>query len=120
MSPAKIAPLYSFADHVSAPGMTFQPSVLPHVERGSSRTPSVELGGPEKSIDHTPAPYHASVSWRLPIRETPSYPRWIGPGEVLPLPPSRKTCAVQPRSARGSASIAGWSASYAISGFGMK
>jgi hypothetical protein len=48
--------------------------VFPHVERASSGTPSVEFDGAEKSIDQTPAPYHASVSCRFPIRETPSYP----------------------------------------------
>ncbi len=60
MSPAKMWPLYSFADHVSAPAITFQPSVLPQVVRGSSATPSVLLGRLEKSISQTPAPYQAS------------------------------------------------------------
>src|SRR3954468_22420061 len=101
MSPAKTCPLYSFADHVSAPGMTFHPSVLPHVVRGSSATPSVLLGRPEKSMSHTPAPYQASDIRRPLRRDTPSYPFWTGPGDVEPWPPSRKTCAVQARSVRG-------------------
>ena len=32
----------------------------------------IELDGREKSIDHTPAPYQASTSCRLPMRDTPS------------------------------------------------
>src|SRR5213593_1617111 len=111
MSPEKTWPLYSFADHVSAPGMTFHPSVLPHVERGSSSMPSADDDGPEKSISQTPAPYHASESWRLPRSETPSKPLWIGPADVDPLPPRRNTWAVHARSERGSARTAASSAS---------
>src|SRR4051794_38369828 len=120
MSPAYTPPLYSFADQVSAPGITFHASVLPHVDRASSLVPSVSLERPEKSIAQTPAPYHASESCRLPSVETPSYPRWIGPADVEPLPPIRKTCAVHARSSRGSCATAPLSGSGAIVGLGMK
>src|ERR671917_195686 len=94
-------PLYSLDDHVSAPGMTIQPFVLPQVVWLSSLMPSVSLGLPAKFTCHVPAPYHAVVRVLLPSLDTPSKLGSIGPGPAVPLPPRRSTGTVHPRSSRG-------------------
>src|SRR5919112_3522825 len=86
-------PLYSLADHVSAPGMTTQPFVLPQVVWPSSLMPPVSLGLPAKFTRHVPAPYHAVVRVLLPSLDTP--------GSRVPLPPRRSTGTVHLRSSRG-------------------
>src|SRR5688572_16209528 len=113
-------PLYSLADHVSAPGMTFHARVLAHVERESSATPSTLEGAAEKSTYHVPAPYQAVISCRLPSRDTPSRPGAAAPGDDDPFPPMRRTWTVHARSVRGSRSRKGCNGSGPSTGFGLK
>jgi hypothetical protein len=79
--------LYSFAHQMSARGITFQPSVLPHVVRPSSAMPSPFEGGRRSRAPHAGAV--PGVTSCLGGRvETPPKPALTSPGDAEPLPPT--------------------------------